>query len=221
MQKKERFRRFIDYFTEHFPEPQTELHFSNPYELLVAVILSAQCTDKRINQITPALFARFPEPESLAAASADEIFTYIRSVSYPNNKAKHLAGMGRMLMERFNGEVPGTLEELQQLPGVGRKTANVILSIVYNLPTMAVDTHVFRVSHRLGLAPLTATTPLAVEKALMAYIPKQHVPRAHHWLILHGRYICLARSPKCDECQLKDFCKYYEKLTGKPKVSVA
>lgn len=220
MLKKERFRRFIDYFTEHFPEPQTELNFSNPYELLVAVILSAQCTDKRINQVTPALFARFPEPESLAAASADEIFTYIRSVSYPNNKAKHLAGMGRMLMERFGGEVPGSLEELQQLPGVGRKTANVILSIVYNLPTMAVDTHVFRVSHRLGLAPLTATTPLAVEKALMAYIPKQHVPRAHHWLILHGRYICLARSPKCDECQLKDFCKYYEKLTGKTRSSV-
>lgn len=220
MLKKERFRRFIDYFTEHFPEPQTELNFSNPYELLVAVILSAQCTDKRINQVTPALFARFPEPESLAAASADEIFTYIRSVSYPNNKAKHLAGMGRMLMERFGGEVPGSLEELQQLPGVGRKTANVILSIVYNLPTMAVDTHVFRVSHRLGLAPLTATTPLAVEKALMAYIPKQHVPRAHHWLILHGRYICLARSPKCDECQLKDFCKYYEKLTGKARGSV-
>ncbi|OIN60457.1 endonuclease III [Arsenicibacter rosenii] len=220
MQKKERFRRFIEYFTEHFPEPQTELNFSNPYELLVAVILSAQCTDKRINQITPALFARFPEPESLAAASADEIFTYIRSVSYPNNKARHLAGMGRMLMERFGGEVPGSLEELQQLPGVGRKTANVILSIVYNLPTMAVDTHVFRVSHRLGLAPLTATTPLAVEKALMAYIPKQHVPRAHHWLILHGRYICLARSPKCDACPLKDFCKYYEKLTGKARVSV-
>lgn len=212
MQKKERFRRFIEYFTEHFPQPQTELHFSNPYELLVAVILSAQCTDKRINQITPALFARFPEPQSLAAASVEEVFSYIRSVSYPNNKAKHLVGMARMLMEHFSGEVPGTLEELQQLPGVGRKTAHVILSIVYNQPTMAVDTHVFRVSHRLGLAPLTATTPLAVEKALMAHIPKAHVPKAHHWLILHGRYICLARAPKCDECALKDFCKYYEKV---------
>lgn len=214
MQKKERFRRFIEYFTEHFPEPQTELHFNNPFELLVAVILSAQCTDKRINQIAPALFARFPEPESLAAASVDEVFTYIRSVSYPNNKARHLVGMARMLMERFGGEVPGTLEELQQLPGVGRKTAHVILSIVYNQPTMAVDTHVFRVSHRLGLAPLTATTPLAVEKALIAYIPKTHVPKAHHWLILHGRYICLARAPKCKECALRDFCKYYEKIKG-------
>jgi endonuclease-3 len=211
MQKKERFRRFIDYFTQHYPEPKTELHFSNPYELLAAVILSAQCTDKRINQISPALFARFPEPESLAAASVDEVFSYIRSVSYPNNKAKHLVGMARALMERFGGEIPATVEELQTLPGVGRKTAHVILSIVYNEPTMAVDTHVFRVSHRLGLAPLTATTPLAVEKALMAHVPKEHVPKAHHWLILHGRYVCVARAPKCDVCALKDFCKYYEK----------
>lgn len=211
MQKKERFRLFIDYFTQHFPAPETELHFSNPFELLVAVILSAQCTDKRINQVTPALFARFPEPESLAAASADEVFTYIRSVSYPNNKAKHLVGMARMLMEKFNGTVPATLAELQSLPGVGRKTAHVILSVVYNEPTMAVDTHVFRVSHRIGLAPLAATTPLAVEKALMAHIPKPYVPKAHHWLILHGRYVCLARAPKCEECALKGFCKYYEK----------
>ncbi|ARK09750.1 endonuclease III [Fibrella sp. ES10-3-2-2] len=212
MLKKERFRRFIDYFTTHFPEPETELNFSNSYELLVAVILSAQCTDKRINQITPALFARFPEAESLAAASIEEVFSYIRSVSYPNNKAKHLVGMARLLMSDFGGEVPGTVEELQRLPGVGRKTAHVILSIVFNQPTMAVDTHVFRVSHRLGLAPLTANTPLAVEKALMAHIPKQYVPKAHHWLILHGRYICIARSPKCDECALRDACKYYEKI---------
>ncbi|MBO0937126.1 endonuclease III [Fibrella sp. HMF5335] len=212
MLKKERFRRFIDYFTTNFPDPVTELHFGNPYELLVAVILSAQCTDKRINQITPALFARFPEPESLAAASPDEIFTYIRSVSYPNNKAKHLAGMARLLMSDFGGEVPGTVEELQRLPGVGRKTAHVILSIIFNQPTMAVDTHVFRVSHRLGLAPLTATTPLAVERALMAHIPKQYVPKAHHWLILHGRYVCTARAPKCPECALREGCKYYEKL---------
>jgi len=211
MLKKERFRRFIDYFTEHYPEPKTELNFSNPFELLTAVILSAQCTDKRINQITPALFARFPEPESLAAASSDEVFTYIRSVSYPNNKAKHLVGMARAIMERFAGEIPTTLADLQSLPGVGRKTAHVILSVIYNEPTMAVDTHVFRVSHRLGLAPLTATTPLAVEKALMAHIPKTYVPKAHHWLILHGRYICLARTPKCGICDLRDFCKYYEK----------
>jgi endonuclease III len=211
MLKKERFRRFIAYFTEHYPEAETELNFANPYELLVAVVLSAQCTDKRINQITPALFARFPDPQALAMGSVEEIFSYIRSVSYPNNKAKHLAGLGRMLMAQFGGEVPGRIEDLTQLPGVGRKTANVILSIVFNQPTMAVDTHVFRVSHRLGLAPLTATTPLAVEKSLMAHIPKTHVPKAHHWLILHGRYICLARSPKCDICPLTEICKYYSR----------
>lgn len=215
MLKKERFRRFIDYFTTHFPEPKTELQFGNSYELLVAVILSAQCTDKRINQITPALFARFPEAESLAAASVEEVFGYIRSVSYPNNKAKHLVGMARLLMSDFNGSVPGTVEELQRLPGVGRKTAHVILSIIFNQPTMAVDTHVFRVSHRLGLAPLTATTPLAVEKALMGHIPRQYVPKAHHWLILHGRYICVARTPKCRECPLRDACKYYEQVITK------
>ncbi len=215
MLKKERFRRLIEYFTINFPEPVTELHFGNPYELLVSVILSAQCTDKRINQVTPALFARFPEPESLAAASPDEIFTYIRSVSYPNNKAKHLAGMARLLMSDFGGDVPGTVEALQRLPGVGRKTAHVILSIIFNQPTMAVDTHVFRVSHRLGLAPLTATTPLAVEKALMAHIPKQYVPKAHHWLILHGRYVCTARTPKCPECALREGCKYYSTISDK------
>jgi endonuclease III len=211
MLKKERFHRFIAYFTEHYPEPETELNFSNPYELLVAVILSAQCTDKRINQVTPALFARFPDPAALAQAEVEDVFGLIRSVSYPNNKAKHLAGMGRLLMEKFGGEVPGSIEELVQLPGVGRKTANVILSIVFNQPTMAVDTHVFRVSHRIGLAPLTATTPLAVEKHLMAHIPKAAVPKAHHWLILHGRYVCLARSPKCDVCPLTAICKYYSK----------
>lgn len=213
MLKKDRFRLFIEYFTTHFPEPVTELNFGSSYELLVAVILSAQCTDKRINQITPALFARFPGAESLAAASVEEVFTYIRSVSYPNNKAKHLVGMGRLLMSDFGGNVPGTAEELQRLPGVGRKTAHVILSIIFNQPTMAVDTHVFRVSHRLGLAPLTATTPLAVEKSLMAHIPKQYVPKAHHWLILHGRYVCVARSPKCSECALREACKYYQKVS--------
>ena len=212
MLKKERFHRFLDYFTQHYPEPKTELNFGNPYELLVAVILSAQCTDKRINQVTPALFAHFAEPESLAAASVDEVLTYIRSVSYPNNKAKHLVGMAKALMDRFGGEIPATVEALQTLPGVGRKTAHVILSVVYNQPTMAVDTHVFRVSHRLGLAPLSATTPLAVEKALMAHIPTQYVYKSHHWLILHGRYVCVARSPRCEICALREFCKYYEKV---------
>lgn len=210
MLKKERFRQFLAYFTEHYPEPKTELHFGNPYELLVAVILSAQCTDKRINQVTPALFARFPEPESLAAASVDEVFSYIRSVSYPNNKAKHLVGMAKILLEEFGSEVPAKTDELQKMPGVGRKTANVITSIVYNQPTMAVDTHVFRVSHRLGLVTSVATTPLAVEKQLMQHIPKEIVPKSHHWLILHGRYICQARSPKCNECPLTGFCKYFE-----------
>ncbi len=211
MLKKERYRQLIDYFTTNFPEPETELNFRNPYELLVAVILSAQCTDKRINQVTPALFERFPDPIALAGASSEEVFSYIRSVSYPNNKSKHLAATGRMLVEEFNAEVPGTVEALQRLPGVGRKTANVIASVVFNQPTMAVDTHVFRVSHRIGLVPLTATTPLAVEKHLTAYIPKLLIPKAHHWLILHGRYVCVARSPKCHECALTQVCKYFEK----------
>lgn len=211
MLKKERFRYVINYFTTHYPTAETELHFSNAYELLVAVILSAQCTDKRINQISPALFARFPDAESLAAASVEEVFAYIRSVSYPNNKAKHLVGMARLVMSDFGGEVPGTIEDLVRLPGVGRKTAHVILSIIYNQPTMAVDTHVFRVSHRLGLVPKTATTPLAVEKGLMAHIPTELVARSHHWLILHGRYVCVARTPKCGECALREACRYYEK----------
>jgi endonuclease III len=212
MLKKDRFRLLIDYFSTHFPEPETELHYRNPYELLISVILSAQCTDKRVNQITPALFERFPDPAALAASTAEEIFTYIRSVSYPNNKSKHLVGTGRMLVEEFNSEVPAQVDALQRLPGVGRKTANVIASVIFNQPTMAVDTHVFRVSHRIGLAPLTATTPLAVEKHLMAYIPKALVPKSHHWLILHGRYVCVARAPKCSVCQLTHLCKYFERL---------
>jgi endonuclease-3 len=212
MQKKDRFRLFLDYFTTNFPEPETELHYGSPYELLVAVILSAQCTDKRVNIVTPPLFERFPDAESLAASNAEEVFTYIRSISYPNNKSKHLVGMARMLVEQFGSQIPASVDELQKLPGVGRKTANVIASVVFNQPAMAVDTHVFRVSHRLGLVPATATTPLAVEKELMKYVPKILVPKAHHWLILHGRYICLARSPKCKECPLTSFCKYYEKL---------
>ncbi len=212
MRKKERFQGLIDYFTTHFPEPQTELHYRNPYELLISVILSAQCTDKRVNLVTPALFERFPDPAALASSDAEEVFTYIRSVSYPNNKSKHLVGTGRILVAEFNSEVPGKVDELQRLPGVGRKTANVIASVIFNQPTMAVDTHVFRVSHRIGLAPLTATTPLAVERHLMAYIPKDLVPKAHHWLILHGRYVCIARSPKCNECALTPLCKYFEKM---------
>jgi len=209
MRKAERYRRFLDYFTTHFPAPETELHYANPYELIVAVVLSAQCTDKRVNQVMPALLQQFPTPAHLAAASAEDVFPFIRSVSYPNNKAKHLAGLGSMLVADFNSEVPSTIEELQRLPGVGRKTANVVVSVIYNQPAMAVDTHVFRVSHRLGLVSKTATTPLAVEKELVRYIPEELIPKAHHWLILHGRYVCVARSPKCEICPLKEICHYY------------
>jgi endonuclease III len=211
MLKKERYKHFLDYFTQNFPEPETELHYSSPYELLVAVILSAQCTDKRVNIVTPKLFERFPDPESLAASNAEEVFTYIRSISYPNNKAKHLVGMARMLVEQFHSEVPSTVEELQKMPGVGRKTANVIASVIFSMPAMAVDTHVFRVSRRLGLVPLTAKTPLAVERELVTHIPKHLIHKAHHWLILHGRYVCTARNPQCFQCPLSPFCKYFEK----------
>jgi endonuclease-3 len=212
MQKKERFERFINYFKEHAPDAQTELHYSNPYELLVAVILSAQCTDKRVNMTTPALFKRFPTPYELAKASPEEeVHPYIKSISFANNKAKHLVGMAQMLIKDFKGEVPGDVEELQKMPGVGRKTANVISSVIFNQPAMAVDTHVFRVSKRLGLVTQTANTPLEVEKQLMKYIPSEYVHVAHHWLILHGRYICVARSPKCEICPLTDFCWYYGK----------
>ncbi|OJV18711.1 MAG: endonuclease III [Dyadobacter sp. 50-39] len=211
MLRKERYKHFLDYFIQNFPEPETELHYSNPYELLVAVILSAQCTDKRVNIVTPKLFERFPDAESLAASNAEEVFTYIRSISYPNNKAKHLVGMARMLVEQFGSEVPSTVEDLQKMPGVGRKTANVIASVIYSMPAMAVDTHVFRVSRRLGLVPLTAKTPLAVEKELVRHIPKHLIHKAHHWLILHGRYVCTARNPQCFQCPLSPFCKYFEK----------
>jgi endonuclease-3 len=214
MQKKERFEKFIDYFKVHAPNAQTELHYSNAYELLVAVILSAQCTDKRVNLTIPALFQRFPTPYELAKASVGEVFDYIRSISFPNNKAKHLVGMANILVNEFKGEVPGDVDDLQKMPGVGRKTANVISSVIFNQPAMAVDTHVFRVSKRLGLVTQTANTPLEVEKQLMKYVPSEYVHVAHHWLILHGRYICMARSPKCRECPLTDFCWYY----GKNKV---
>jgi endonuclease-3 len=207
MLKAERYRHFVEYFSKNQPDAVTELHYENPYQLLVAVILSAQCTDKRINQVTPKLFERFPDAAALAASDADEIFTYIRSVSYPNNKAKHLAGMGKMLMEKFGGVVPSGLDELQMMPGVGRKTANVIASVVFDAPAIAVDTHVFRVANRLGL--VRASTPLAVEKQLVQNLPENTLAIAHHWLILHGRYICVARSPKCEICPLTWFCKYY------------
>jgi len=210
MQKKDRVKAFVEYFSTHQPDAQTELNYSNSYELLVAVILSAQCTDKRINQITPALFDRFPDAYSLAASTSEEVFTYIRSVSYPNNKAKHLVGMAKMLTSDFNGIIPSSIEELQKLPGVGRKTANVIASVIYDAPAIAVDTHVFRVANRLGLTT-NATTPFAVEKQLVKYLPKDTLGVAHHWLILHGRYICVARRPKCNICPLTSFCKYFEK----------
>ena len=192
------------------PDAQSELEYGNPYELLVAVILSAQCTDKRVNKITPSLFEKYPTPELMAKADYEEILTFVRSCSYPNSKAKHLAGMAKMLNEDFNGVVPGDVDELQKMPGVGRKTANVIASIVFNKPVFAVDTHVFRVAARIGLST-RAKTPLETEKQLTKYFPKEIIPRAHHWLILHGRYICLARSPKCEKCGLTEVCRYYQK----------
>jgi len=211
MLKKERFKAFVDHFSSHFPEAETELHYTNPFELLVAVVLSAQCTDKRINQVTPALFKRFPDAKSLSESSVEEIFSYIRSVSYPNNKAKHLLGLGQKITDQFAGEVPETMEDLQSLPGVGRKTANVIASVIYNQPAMAVDTHVFRVSQRLGLVPKTANTPLKVEMALIKHLPDEVIATAHHWLILHGRYVCLARTPQCTKCTITHFCAFYQK----------
>lgn len=210
MRKKERFEQVIDYFKTHQPIAETELHYENPFQLLIAVILSAQCTDKRINMITPALFKAFPTPQKLSIAEFDEVFYYIKSVSYPSNKSKHLIGMAQMLVNDFGGKVPETTETLTKLPGVGRKTANVITSVVYNQPSMAVDTHVFRVSNRLGLTT-NSKTPLQTEKELIKYIPEEYVAVAHHWLILHGRYVCTARSPKCEDCKLSELCKSYPK----------
>jgi len=210
MTKKERYRFVIEYFQAHTPEAETELIYDNPFQLLVAVILSAQCTDKRVNLTTPAIFAQYPNPQLLAKASFEELFPLIRSISYPNNKTKHLIGMAQMLLDKFEGEVPMTVEELVQLPGVGRKTANVITSVIDKQPNMAVDTHVFRVSARLGLTT-KATTPLAAEKQLIKHIPAELVHKAHHWLILHGRYTCLARSPKCSACGLSAVCPYFKK----------
>lgn len=216
MRKQELYNKVIEYFQTAMPVAETELHYNNPFELLIAVILSAQCTDKRVNMITPPLFRDFPTPEALAATTPEVVFEYIRSVSYPNNKAKHLVGMAQMLIKDFHGEVPDTLEKLTRLPGVGRKTANVIQSVVFNKATMAVDTHVFRVSHRIGLVPKTCTTPLATEKQLVKHIPEALIPTAHHWLILHGRYVCTARSPQCSKCGLNGVCK--ESLKAKPGI---
>jgi len=208
MTKNERFQFVIDYFLFHAPNAETELLYDDPYELLVAVILSAQCTDKRVNETTPKIFSRFPDILSLSKATPEELSPLIKSISYPNNKTKHLIGMAKMVMENFGGKIPMTVDELIKLPGVGRKTANVITSVIDQQPNMAVDTHVFRVAARIGLTS-NATTPLATEKQLIKYIPTNLVHKAHHWLILHGRYICVARNPKCDICGIKSVCKYY------------
>ncbi len=210
MRKKERYEKIIDWFQKNAKSEETELNYDSPYSLLVAVILSAQCTDKRVNMVTPELMAAFPVPEVLAVASPDEVFPYIRSISYPNNKAKHLVGMAKVLTEEFKGIVPSEIKDLIKMPGVGRKTANVIASVIYDKPAMAVDTHVFRVSERLGLTT-NSKTPLTTEKELVKYIPADLIPKAHHWLILHGRYICLARKPKCEKCGLTEWCRFFEK----------
>jgi endonuclease III len=209
MNKQERYRHVLNFFETHVGLAETELHYNNPFELLVSVILSAQCTDKRVNLTTPALFKDYPNAQSLSAATPETIFSYIRSISYPNNKAKHLVGMAQMLVKDYKSEIPGEVNELVKLPGVGRKTANVIASVIFDKPTMAVDTHVFRVSNRIGLTT-NSKNPLQSEKQLIKFIPEDLVPRAHHWLILHGRYVCLARNPQCSICGIKLYCKYYE-----------
>jgi endonuclease-3 len=217
MTRKERYEFVLNYFQEHTPDAETELIYDSPYELLVAVILSAQCTDKRVNMTTPAIFRKYPDAYALAKANFEDLFELVKSISYPGNKSRHLIGMANMLVDKFNGQVPMTVDELIQLPGVGRKTANVITSVVDNQPNLAVDTHVFRVSARIGLT-VNAKTPLATEKQLTSYIPQHLVHKAHHWLILHGRYICVARNPKCDQCGLKPACKYFKKFIAKPEV---
>lgn len=217
MTRRERFEFCIHYFEENIPLAETELVYHNPYELLVSVILSAQCTDKRVNMTTPAIFNKYPTIQKLADAGFDELFPFIKSISYPNNKTKHLIAMARMVMQDFDGKIPMTVEELMKLPGVGRKTANVITSVIDRQPNMAVDTHVFRVAARIGLT-INAKTPLATEKQLVEFIPAELIHKAHHWLILHGRYVCVARNPKCDECGLKPVCKYYNQVIKKNKV---
>jgi len=212
MTKKERYTYVLDYFKKNVPNAETELTYSNPYELIVAVVLSAQWTDKRVNMVTPALFKKYPDPKSLSKATVEDVFSLIKSISYPNNKAKHLVGLGQLLMSKFKGIVPSEVEDLVLLPGVGRKTANVVASVVFNQPKMAVDTHVFRVSARIGLTT-NSTTPLETEKQLVKNIPEELIHIAHHWLILHGRYVCTAKNPKCDMCELKSACKSFKKLS--------
>jgi endonuclease-3 len=208
--KKQLFEAVLSWFEANMPVAESELHFANPFQCLVAVMLSAQCTDKRVNMVTPALFAAYPTPESLAAATSDEVFEYVKSVSYPRSKSEHLVQMAQRLTEVYHGEVPDTIEELQTLQGVGRKTANVVCAVIWNQPTMAVDTHIFRVSERLGLTT-NSKNPLQTEKQLVRYIPAEVIPKAHHWLLLHGRYICQARKPKCEQCGLKEFCRFFNK----------
>ena len=210
MTLRERFDAVIETLERNMPEPETELNYDSPFHLLLAVILSAQCTDKRVNQVTPALFKAYPDVESLAEASEEEVFEYIPSVSYPNNKTRHIINAARMLRDEFGSEIPQSLDELVKLPGVGRKTANVMLSVVWNKAAMAVDTHVFRVSERIGLTT-NSKTPLATEKRLVKYIPSDKIAKAHHWLILHGRYVCTARNPKCRNCAISDYCRYFRK----------
>ncbi len=210
MLKKDRYNAIIEWFKTNMPTAETELNYENPFQLLVAVILSAQCTDKRVNLVTPTLFERYPTPKDLAESTPEEVLPYIQSISYPNNKAKHLVGMAKKLLTDFNGIVPSDLEQLQTLPGVGRKTANVIAAVVFNLPAMPVDTHVFRVANRIGLTT-NSKTPLQTEKELIKYIPGELLPIAHHWLILHGRYTCIARSPQCQKCGINNWCKHFQK----------
>ena len=210
MKTADRFQHILAWFETNMPVAESELHFANPFQCLVAVMLSAQCTDKRVNMVTPALFAAYPTPESLAAATSDEVFEYVKSVSYPRSKSEHLVQMAQRLTEVYHGEVPDSIEELQTLQGVGRKTANVVCAVIWNQPTMAVDTHIFRVSERIGLTT-GSKNPLQTEKQLVRYIPAEIIPKAHHWLLLHGRYICQARKPKCEQCGLKEFCRFFEK----------
>ena len=210
MTTKHRFENILAWFEANMPVAESELVFANPFQCLVAVMLSAQCTDKRVNMVTPALFAAYPTPESLAKATSDDVFEYVKSVSYPRSKSEHLVQMAQRLVEVYHGVVPDTIEDLQTLQGVGRKTANVVCAVIWNQPTMAVDTHIFRVSERLGLTT-NSKNPLQTEKQLVKYIPASVIPKAHHWLLLHGRYVCQARKPKCEACGIREFCRYYEK----------
>jgi endonuclease III len=217
MTRKQRYQFVIDFFEKHNPNAETELIYVDPYQLLVSVILSAQCTDKRVNMTTPAIFQKYPNVQSLSTATFEDLFPLIKSISYPNNKTRHLIGMAKRVVEQFDGQIPMTIEELTQLPGVGRKTANVITSVIDRQPNMAVDTHVMRVSKRIGLVSQSASTALSIERELVRNIPTDYIHKAHHWLILHGRYICVARSPRCEVCGLRPACRYYQKVVAPQK----